>query len=612
MINYDAGYWGVSLVCRTAGSVFPKALVLAIPNAILAFLFHAMFHGHTLFSEQYSELGEEFAQHMSGVSEIWTSYTAVLGFLIVFRNNQAYTRFWEGATLIHQVRGEWFNAVSSLFAFCSRDPEKEEEVLYFQFVLVRLASLLHCFALQQVCELRDDSLEVIKVDTMQKDSLDFLRQAHDKCEVVIQWMQRLVVDANDSKVLIVAPPILSRVFQELSRGIVNLNNVRKIRDIPFPFPYAQMITCMLIVHWIMTPMIAAATIATWWWSSLMCFFVVTAFWSLFYIALEIDQPFGEDANDLPIKEMQQDFNKSILLLMEETAQFTPRFEMPTEPGKKKRHSLTNCNSDIDRFFDPHEGPRPAASRSSWSLLTLRSSTPPPLLEAPGEPGTFGQMSSRPNGNHLPKRPTSRTRLFSLPSARKLSSHASTESAMSDLECSFPWEGENRERPQQKAPPRPGRQKTMRERERGPDLDGAEEEAHGRPPGPRRPSAELTNGVFHGSDPLPDSIGVAKPPPELPVGPFPSEPRLEGRRHSGSGDEPIDMRRHSGSDGPFDARRTDGSVQSRRTDASVQSRRTTLSENSRRTNAVTQQASVSIKEACAPEPLSRAYERITSG
>merc|ERR1712066_212550 len=27
---------------------------------------------------------------------MWAGYTSVLGFLMVFRNNQAYTRFWEG------------------------------------------------------------------------------------------------------------------------------------------------------------------------------------------------------------------------------------------------------------------------------------------------------------------------------------------------------------------------------------------------------------------------------------------------------------------------------------------------------------------------------------
>ena len=35
--------------------------------------------------------------------------------------------------------------------------------------------------------------------------------------------------------------------------------------------------------------------------------------TLFYIAQEIDQPFGEDPNDLPVVQMQSDFNHKLKL-----------------------------------------------------------------------------------------------------------------------------------------------------------------------------------------------------------------------------------------------------------------------------------------------------------
>eukprot|EP00913_Durusdinium_trenchii_P030202 g28298.t2 len=42
-------------------------------------------------------------------------------------------------------------------------------------------------------------------------------------------------------------------------------------------------------------------------------------------AQEIDQPFGTDPNDLPMKEIQEDFNNSLLFLMEEKTQMVPKF-----------------------------------------------------------------------------------------------------------------------------------------------------------------------------------------------------------------------------------------------------------------------------------------------
>merc|ERR1711865_503002 len=108
------------------------------------------------------------------------------------------------------------------------------------------------------------------------DSLEFMQDAHDRCEIVLQWIQRLIVEANAAETIKVAPPILSRVYNQLGNGIVNLNNARKITDFPIPFPLAQMVTFMLVF----------------------------AFWSINYIAVELEMPFGDDTNDLPLSEMQ--------------------------------------------------------------------------------------------------------------------------------------------------------------------------------------------------------------------------------------------------------------------------------------------------------------------
>ena len=50
--------------------------------------------------------GEEW---ITSLNSVWSSYSFVLSFLVVFRNNQAYSRFWEGATLMNEMRGEWLN-----------------------------------------------------------------------------------------------------------------------------------------------------------------------------------------------------------------------------------------------------------------------------------------------------------------------------------------------------------------------------------------------------------------------------------------------------------------------------------------------------------------------
>ncbi|CAE7041767.1 unnamed protein product [Symbiodinium sp. CCMP2456] len=301
MIVYEHGTWGIQVLLRLRGSVIPKALVWAVPCAAATVLLHLYWN---------REKAED-NREMEGIHTIWSAFTFVLGFLIVFRSNQAYSRFWESVTLFHQISGEWTSAFSNILSFCSPDPQKQEQVDEFRQYLTRLMSLLHCSALQTTCELDDDSLEVLDLGAVSSTGLLHFRDSPDRCETVMLWLQRLIMDAERSKLLEAPPPILSRAFQELSRGMVSMTNLRKIRDVPFPFPYSQFLSCILLAHWILTPLVASQTVMKPWWAGIIVFVVVTSYWTLFYIAQEIDQPFGEDANDLPVREMQRKFNAKL-------------------------------------------------------------------------------------------------------------------------------------------------------------------------------------------------------------------------------------------------------------------------------------------------------------
>lgn len=401
MIKYDARERGVMFVVRWKGSVFPKAFLWAAPNAILAVLLH-------IYARHDAEAEHPAGVNMGGVNILWAGYTSVLGFLMVFRNNQAYTRFWEGATLINQVRGEWFNAVSSLFAFCSKSKEVTKEVQAFQNILIRLFSMLYCSALQQVCDLDDDTLEIIENSGMDHASLKFLHESNDRCEVLVQWIQRLIVDSQEQKVINIAPPLLTRAFQELSRGIVNLNNARKIKEIPFPFPYAQMITCMMIVHWVATPLIACQVIESAYAAGVVCFFVTLSFWCLIYIALELDQPFGDDDNDLPVREIQRDFNQSLLNLLDPLAQTVPIYHVS---GGAWLATVSKSNVTLTTLCDKHQHKEDSDScKGSESASPSRPDLPLgaspddrrwlEVLKRPETPPLSGPPAVPPNGQEI--------------------------------------------------------------------------------------------------------------------------------------------------------------------------------------------------------------------
>jgi len=62
------------------------------------------------------------------------------------------------------------------------------------------------------------------------------------------------------------------------------------------------------------------------WSASINFVVVFSYWSINYIATELEMPFGDDPNDLPLHDMQNDLNASLITLMQERASCCPQFE----------------------------------------------------------------------------------------------------------------------------------------------------------------------------------------------------------------------------------------------------------------------------------------------
>eukprot|EP00931_Biecheleriopsis_adriatica_P063931 TRINITY_DN38808_c0_g1_i1.p1 TRINITY_DN38808_c0_g1~~TRINITY_DN38808_c0_g1_i1.p1 ORF type:complete len:566 (-),score=102.45 TRINITY_DN38808_c0_g1_i1:91-1668(-) len=338
MIEYDPGRYGLYFAFQLQGSVFPRALVPALLSTCITIVLHWTLRMNPGNLEKFGA-GDAEASIMGG-------FTFILGFLVVFRSQQAYSRWWEGGTLLQQLRGEWFNSFSCLIAFCNAASDKRENVVKFQNQLVRLFSLLYGCALQQVGSMAEKRFELIHWEGLDIESLHFLSQSHDRCEIVLQWIQRLIVEMDEEGVLKIAPPILSRVFNELGNGIVNLNNARKITEFPIPFHLSQMITVMLLCHSISIPVVCAATVNTPAWAGVISFIVCFSYWSVHFISLELEMPFGDDDNDLPLHHMQRDMNSSLMMLMENKAQEVPKFTY----SPSKMASLKRLEVDFDRLI----------------------------------------------------------------------------------------------------------------------------------------------------------------------------------------------------------------------------------------------------------------------
>lgn len=356
MIDYRAGDWGFLVAFGLRGSLAPRALVVAIPNALITFLVAKLLIKDT----------EDFEDDRSKSSQsaVAASFGVML-FILYNRSRTSYSRWWEGGTLLQKARGEWFNAYSSIMAFTSTKPEMQKQVDEYTHLIARLMSLLMCCGLQQVSPNRDRPFEILGLDGIEPASMDFLNTAPDKVEILLQWIQRSMVLHMQTGVLPVAPPILSRAFQEVSRGIVNLQNARKIADFPYPYPLAQLSMILQFFHWLTFPFLAAMAMPVEW-AVPLSFLTIFTLWCIHFNALDLEFPFGTRVNDLPMNEFQQDWNKSLCTLLNKRASRPPVFAY--DPAKHE--SLDVAMSDASELYVPNASNATQLHRMTISRIEI--------------------------------------------------------------------------------------------------------------------------------------------------------------------------------------------------------------------------------------------------
>lgn len=316
MIEYDEEYM-VPLLFKIEGSVYCRSALWSLPASVITLVLVLILREYPGSQTSIHRLDlENLAQ-----SHLWAALTAVLAFMVGFRTRQGLARFWEGTGLLHQMKGEWFDTVSNCVTFTinAKSEDDLERVTGFRHTIVRLMSLCHASALEEISNM-GSQMSTIDVLGLNSATLHHLKDCVDnhnfnKVEVLLHLVQSLITKAHTDGILKVPPPILSRVYQTISRGYVNLLNTKKITDTKFPFPYVQLITLLLTVHTIFTPLVVAVSIRSIFLAPMIAFIPLFGLHSMNFISQELEDPFGLDDNDLPLNDFQDEMNSCLLMLL---------------------------------------------------------------------------------------------------------------------------------------------------------------------------------------------------------------------------------------------------------------------------------------------------------
>ena len=330
-------------LCKCTGSVFPQAFLAAgVPVALAALLKSLTLSGHIDLNDL----------DLVSDGSVYGSFAFVLGFTLVFRCQQAYQRYFASAKSLHMMSSEWLDACGSLLSFVKVSKKSHRERRQFEAVLVRLFCLLHALAMEELCSLAEENFHLLDIEAFAKQDLMILHSnipGPQKVQVVVVWIKYFIVQGIDSGMLSIPPPILTRVYQEIGAGMAEFHDAQLISMWPFPFPYAQLSLFLTVLHMAISPLIMVQYTKSVWSACLLTCVSVVSVISLNIISLELENPFGEDNNDLPANEVHDHFRDSLLVLADPDNWQVPRL-LPTASLdfghlKVRRDSHRNTLSD---------------------------------------------------------------------------------------------------------------------------------------------------------------------------------------------------------------------------------------------------------------------------
>jgi len=255
-----------------------------------------------------------------------TSYLAILGkvltFLMVFRSKLTFDRFWKGRCAYQKMRGTCVQAATDISIYYEKDEPanvaKRQEI--YRLLLAAFTaghihirkefkSLVKIYSgrndpegrwipeedKSQLNKMREEGLLTdAEYEALQKTGMSYVA-------VISTWFsQCLCKDFQDKEM---HRNLMLDIESDLTKMISAMYDCEKISYNPFPFPYVQALTIFLLLFIYSMPLALFTNMGGW--TCVMVPFIVLGFCGLDAVGAELEDPFGTDANDLPLPEWAQ-------------------------------------------------------------------------------------------------------------------------------------------------------------------------------------------------------------------------------------------------------------------------------------------------------------------
>lgn len=282
MIKYNTKEW-FNFIFRfhktdTIRQLLPMMGLIALYSAGVAWL-----------EVTYFKLTE--GSHVKNISLMHGLLGFVISLLLVFRTNTAYDRWWEGRRLWGSLINVSRNFSTRLSAMVSSD---EELSLYFGRMIPAFA-----FALRNHLRSEHTRIALFDEDAFAR-QLEIDPTKHVPNQIMLLLQKKIHQLHSTGKIDM---PQYLALQQDMTQFLDICGACERIKNTPIPFSYSAFLKKFIVIYVATLPFGYVFSLG---------YFVVPVVAFIFYvlaslelIAEEIEDPFGGDANDLPMERMAQ-------------------------------------------------------------------------------------------------------------------------------------------------------------------------------------------------------------------------------------------------------------------------------------------------------------------
>ncbi len=220
----------------------------------------------------------------------------VLGLLLVFRTNTAYDRFWEGRRLWGSLVND-SRTLAWQIGVIINDIEPEDRAKK-QAAMRLIPILLVAIKAHLRSESENAELEELMANSQSNSDCLQLRTINNKPLQIIKWIADYVQQQYQKGLSCLHYGHVPILQSNLKSMIDSIGGCERILRTPLPLAYVIHLKQLVLIYCILLPFQLVKDLG--WWTGLFVSLISFTLLGIEEIGIEIENPFGYDANDLPL------------------------------------------------------------------------------------------------------------------------------------------------------------------------------------------------------------------------------------------------------------------------------------------------------------------------